>query len=335
MIRRQIAKPIRIAKTPPTPSPSLKGRGVSVALLLLAGCATMRAPEPTPPAPATEPAPPPAMAYLYGSAEAAALSEQAYNGLTAYVRAALGKARDARGRLPHERPAGTLPRWGASAVLAPGATAATPTALPCGRQPPAVVLDMDETAVLNLGYEYNDARTGQGYDPKRWDRWERTGASAVAAAPGAVAAFRQLRAMGVAMVVNSNRSAANAADTAAALKAAGLGDFVHGETLFLKGDADGKSGKDARRVLIAERYCVLALAGDQLGDFADLFNPPGDAPVRGRRALASVTPLAARWGNGWFVLPNPVYGTGLGAGWDESFPTDKRWSDTPPATGER
>ncbi|MGJ3626202.1 hypothetical protein AB5I41_03210 [Sphingomonas sp. MMS24-JH45] len=34
------------------------------------------------------------------------------------------------------------------------------------------------------------------------------------------------------------------------------------------------------------------------------------------------------------MLPNPVYGTGMGAGWDESFPTDKRWSDTPPAQEE-
>jgi 5'-nucleotidase (lipoprotein e(P4) family) len=310
------------------------GRGAFAALLLLTGCATAHEAPPAPPPPAAEAPPPPAMAYLYGSAEAAALSEQAFNGMTAYVRAALGKARDARGRLPNERPAGTLPRWGNSAILAPGATAGMPNALPCGRQPPAVVLDMDETAVLNLGFEYNDAKTGQGYDPMRWGRWERGGVNAVAPVPGAVAAFRQLRAMGVAIVINTNRSAANAADTAAALKAAGLGDFVHGETLFLKGDGDGKSGKDGRRFLIAEKYCVLALAGDQLGDFADLFNPPGQAPVRGRRALASVTTLAARWGNGWFVLPNPVYGTGMGAGWDESFPTDKRWSDTPPAQGE-
>ncbi|MGJ3626201.1 HAD family acid phosphatase [Sphingomonas sp. MMS24-JH45] len=221
--------------------------------LSLAGCAA--APQMLPPAP-----PAPAMGAarlprwpIYGSAEAAALSEQAYNAMVAYVRAALGKARDARGRLPNERAAGTAPRWPRSVVLAPGSSAGMPILLPCDRQPPAVVLDMDETAVLNLGYEYEDARTGKGYDPKRWDRWERGGANAVAPVPGAVAAFRQLRAMGVTIVVDANRAAANAADTAAALKAAGLGDFVHGETLFLKGDVDGKSGKDGRRLAIAER----------------------------------------------------------------------------------
>ncbi|MEH3036873.1 MAG: acid phosphatase [Sphingomonas adhaesiva] len=306
------------------------------ALLLLTGCATNAVPAPEPVA-ARIPTDtvPPAMAYLYGSAEAAALSEQAYNALTGYVRATLDKARDARGRLPHQRAEGTSPRWPRSAVLAPGATAATAETLRCGVLPPAVVLDMDETAVLNLGYEYNDARTGAVYDGKRWERWETGGADRVVAVPGAVAAFRALRAMGVTVVINTNRSAAHAADTARALADAGLGEFRHGETLFLKGDVDGRSGKDGRRQAIAARYCVLALVGDQLGDFADLFNPPGPAPARGRRMLPSVAALRDRWGAGWFVLPNPVYGTGLGAGWDDTFPEGKRWSDDAPVEGAK
>ena len=45
------------------------------------------------------------------------------------------------------------------------------------------------------------------------------------------------------------------------------------------------------------------------------------------------------WGRGWFVLPNPVYGSGLGSGWDDTFPADRRWTDpgaeaaAPPADG--
>ncbi|MDR6788676.1 5'-nucleotidase (lipoprotein e(P4) family) [Sphingomonas sp. BE138] len=304
--------------------------------LALGGCAAQRqvllGRPSVPPVAADAPAPsavPPAMAWLYGSGEAAALSEQAYNGMVRYVRDVLDRARDRRGRLPSQRRAGTLPRWPASAVLMPGATAASAETVPCGTLPPAVVLDMDETAVLNLGYEYDDAQAPHAWDQQRWERWERAGATKVGAVPGAVAAFRALRAMGVTMIVNTNRSAANADQTAQALANAGLGDFRHGETLFLKGDVDGKSGKDGRRAAIAARYCVLALAGDQLGDFADLFNPPGPAPAVGRRMLTAVGPIEARWGNGWFVLPNPVYGTGLGAGWDETFPADKRWKDAP------
>ncbi|VXC39286.1 5'-nucleotidase, lipoprotein e(P4) family [Sphingomonas sp. 8AM] len=315
----------------------MKRAGVLLALAAtLGGCAAQRQvllgrPSAPPPAvdPPAPPGVPPAMAWLYGSGEAAALSEQAYNGMVRYVRDVLTAARDRRGRLPSQRAAGTLPRWPASVVLAPGATAASAEMMPCGTLPPAVVLDMDETAVLNLGYEYDDAQTARGFDQKRWERWEKAGATRVTAVPGAVAAFHALRAIGVTMVINTNRSIGNAEATAQALANAGLGEFRHGETLFLKGDADGKSGKDGRRAAIAAKYCVVALAGDQLGDFADLFNPPGPAPAIGRRMLTAVAPIEARWGNGWFVLPNPVYGTGLGSGWDETFPADKRWKDVP------
>ncbi|WP_235528286.1 HAD family acid phosphatase [Sphingomonas sp. Leaf231] len=311
--------------------------GVLLALAAtLGGCAAQRQVllgRPSAPATAVDPpaplAVPPGMAWLYGSGEAAALSEQAYNGMVRYVRDVLESARDRRGRLPSQRRAGTLPRWPGSAVLVPGATAAMPETLPCGTLPPAVVLDMDETAVLNLGYEYDDGQHPRPFDQKRWERWEKGGMDKVVAVPGAVAAFHALRAMGVTMVINTNRSAANADATVRALAAAGLGAFTHGDTLFLKGDVDDRSGKDGRRAAIAAKYCVVALAGDQLGDFADLFNPPGPAPAIGRRMLTAVGPIEGRWGNGWFVLPNPVYGTGLGTGWDETFPPDKRWSDAP------
>ena len=42
--------------------------------------------------------------------------------------------------------------------------------VPCGRRPLAVVLDIDETALLNLGYEYDDAtHPGRPYDQQRWN----------------------------------------------------------------------------------------------------------------------------------------------------------------------
>jgi hypothetical protein len=33
------------------------------------------------------------------------------------------------------------------------------------------------------------------------------------------------------------------------------------------------------------------------------------------------------WGNGWFVLPNPVYGTGVKGGPDDIFAKDVQWRD--------
>ena len=256
---------------------------------------------------------PPGMQFVYGSGEAVALDMQAYLGLNDLMFARSNAAQ-----------VGHVER---SVVLAPGATLNNPSYLPCGDRPLAVILDVDETALLNLGYEGNEAKTGAPYSPDRWDRWEKTGAGAVVATPGAMEAKVVADASKVTFVFNSNRSAANAAATEKALNGAGLGPAVHGETLWLQGDDGGGSGKGARRRAIAKKYCVIAMVGDQLGDFSDLFNPPGATPAQ-RRALAGGKAIKTMWGHGWFVLPNPVYGTALKGGTDDVFPADKRWTET-------
>jgi acid phosphatase len=64
----------------------------------------------------------------------------------------------------------------------------------------------------------------------------------------------------------------------------------------------GSSDKRCRRRLVADRYRVLMMAGDQLGDFVS-----GDG--EGRQARDAL--LAAhreRFGARWWMLPNPTYG---------------------------
>jgi 5'-nucleotidase (lipoprotein e(P4) family) len=263
-----------------------------------------------------EPAPanaaPPGVQYLYGSGEAAALSEQAYNALLGFVFERVWR--------DHEhKPAGGDKD---QAVLAPGATLADPKWLPCDGKPLAVVFDVDETILLNLGFEYDDAvHSGRPYDDKRWVSWEMAGIEKVVPVPGALATVSALRQMGVTVIFNTNRNAFTAGFTETALIHAGFGPAVHGETLFLKGDLGSGSGKDSRRTAIAAKYCVIAMGGDQLGDFSDLFvGTPAE-----RRTLASTPPIAQQFGVRWFVLPNPVYGAGLKGGLDEIIPTDKRW----------
>ena len=254
--------------------------------------------------------PPPTMQFLYGSGEAAALSRQAYSAMTAYV--------TERVRRRHERPLSGV-------VLSGDAVLGAPAFADCAGKPLAVALDADETVVLNLGYEADEAGRGGSYDAARWSRWEQTGGAAVVAVPGALEALRAVRALGVTVVFNTNRSAANAVYTKQMLDNLGFGPVRHGETLFLSGDDATGSRKDARRAAIASRYCVIAMGGDQLGDFSDLFNAISD-PVS-RRAAADQSPVAALWGNGWFILPNPVYGTSLKGDMDAVFPADKRWRD--------
>lgn len=278
----------------------------------LTGLRQLPPPDGTAPAPTRRAAKaPPEMQYLYGSGEAAALSIQAYHALATFLRNEIGYRRDK-----------TQIR---SVVLAPGSTLAAPRFDLCGPRPLALVLDVDETVLLNLGYEADAAERGGGYDAARWARWEQTGADKVAAVPGAPEALAEARRQGITVIFNTNRSAASAAQTRAAIEGAGLGPAVPGETLWLRGD-DAGSGKDARRQEIARRYCIVAMAGDQLGDFSDLFNA-ADLGVPARRASAAAPALAALWGAGWFLLPNPVYGTGLKGGLDDIFPPERRWVD--------
>lgn len=274
-------------------------RALALAGLLLAGTAAAQ------PAPRTPPA---GMQWLYGSGESAASSLQAWRAFETYV---LGKAR-------------ARPRQ--SVVLAAGSTLAAPRFLPCGRRPLAVVLDVDETALQNLGYEYDEALHGRSYDQERWNRWERTGANAVLPMPGVVAALRAIRRAGVVVIFNSNRMAAHAAQTRTAIEGAGLGPAVPRQTLWLQNDVGTGSAKDPRRALVSRRYCVIAMAGDQLGDFSDLFNARDLAVPRRRRAAAEA-PFAGLWGNGWFMLSNPVYGPSIRGTFDDVFPADRRWSD--------
>lgn len=263
------------------------------------------------PAPAAPAAPPSGMQFLYGSGEAAALSTQAYQALWAYLSA---RASD--------RKAGVA-LW--SVVLSPEATLAAPKFMDCGKKPPAAVFDVDETVLLNLGFEYSDAQRTGPYDENRWKRWEETGADKVAAVPGAVETLDAARRAGITIVFNSNRSEGSAAQTIAALQNAGLGTAEVGKTLWLRPDG-APSAKDPRRWEISAKYCVVALVGDQLGDFTDLFNP-GGVPVPIRRNMTTETMVAPMWGAGWFILPNPVYGTGLHGSLEDLFPPDKRWTD--------
>jgi 5'-nucleotidase (lipoprotein e(P4) family) len=271
------------------------------------------------PTPAAAPAPAgitPGMQFLYGSGEGAALSVQAYRGLIDMM---IARSSD--------RAVG-LKVW--SAVLTPDATLAAPKFESCDDKPLAVVLDVDETSLLNLGYEADEAQRSGSYDPARWDRWEKTGVHAVAATPGIIEAAKIAKTSGVTMVYNSNRLATNVAETAAALDGAGLGPVAHLKNLWLQGDAGTGPGKDARRHAIAAKYCVIAMVGDQLGDFSDLFNTPAMTPAA-RRAAIDGEALRTIWGHGWFILPNPVYGSALKGGLDDAFPADKRWTDPGPA----
>ena len=290
----------------------------SLVALSLAGCATqgqqVAAPALSKDALATQvgekptPASPPTgQQWLFGSAEGSIASAQVYKSMALYVRAkALNRAIKTQ------------------MVLAEGSTPAAPRFESCGTKPLAAVFDADETLIWNVGAMRYMAEQGKDFDPAIWNEWEKSGAGKALAMPGAVDALKIMRDVGVTIIANTNRSAANAKGTEDALRSAGLGEFKHQETLYLMGDDATGSSKDGRRAAISAKYCVIALAGDQLGDFAQAFNAKG-LSVADRRKLATNPAITDVWGNGWFLFSNPVYGPSIRGGYDEIFSADTKW----------
>jgi len=282
-----------------------QGQQVSAPALSKEALATQVGEKPTPTSPPT------GQQWLYGSAEGSIASAQVYKSMAQYVRAkVLNRAIKSQ------------------AVLAEGSTPDAPRFESCGTKPLAAVFDADETLIWNVGSMRYMAEQGKDFDPAIWNEWEKSGAGKALAMPGAIDALKIMRDAGVTIIANTNRTAANAKGTEDALRMAGLGEFKHQETLYLMGDDATGSSKDGRRVTIAAKYCVIALGGDQLGDFAQAFNAKG-LSVADRSKLATHPAIADLWGNGWFLFSNPVYGPSIRGGYDEIFTPETKWEPAP------
>ncbi|WP_397605975.1 5'-nucleotidase, lipoprotein e(P4) family [Sphingorhabdus sp.] len=288
--------------------------------LALAGCATPNPPVAVPTLTkdarvtqmdekSTPASPPTGQQWLYGSAEGSIASAQVYTAMTDYV---LGKAKN--------RPQSSVIVDENILVI----HGTNPAFVPCGSKPLAAVFDADETLIWNVGAMRYMAEQGKVFDPAIWNEWEKSGAGKAVAMPGATVALKTMRDAGVTIIANTNRTAANAKATEDALRAAGLGELKHGETLYLMGDDAMGSDKDGRRATIAAKYCVIALAGDQLGDFRQMFNGKR-LTVRSRTAFANSSFFENLWGNGWFLFSNPVYGPSIRGGYDEIYTPETKW----------
>jgi len=171
---------------------------------------------------------------------------------------------------------------------------------------PAVILDIDETALDNSPYQARLVRDGKNFDEFSWAQWCRE--KAARAMPGALEFTRYAAEHGVTVFYLSNRAQDLNDATLDNLRSAGF-PLASGETVFLGLGTVNKdceqvgTEKGCRRRLIAAKHRVLMQFGDQLGDFMDaLANTPD-----GRRA--AVEPYLDWIGERWFVLPNPTYGS--------------------------
>jgi 5'-nucleotidase (lipoprotein e(P4) family) len=161
--------------------------------------------------------------------------------------------------------------------------------------PPAVLLDLDETVIDNTGYEVRIIRELGQYSPESFAQWCES-----AEAPGISGAAEFLEyaaSRQVEVFYYSARKEALRRCTARNLRVLGL-PFADDSHLLL----DDGTSKSEYRSMLASKYRLLLLVGDNLEDFIDGSKSGSGA----RRELAKR--YAGRWGREWIILPNPMYG---------------------------
>lgn len=171
--------------------------------------------------------------------------------------------------------------------------------------PPAVVMDVDETVLDNSPYQARLIQDGQDYSDVTWDLW--VAEKKAKAVPGVVAFTKAAHARGITVLYISNRATHLKEATIDNLKAVGLpvksDDVFLGLGTFVQDCEQNGSEKDCRRRLAGQKYRVLMQFGDQLGDFVQVIaNTPS--------ARAELVSRYTNWfGERWFMLPNPSYGS--------------------------
>jgi len=188
-----------------------------------------------------------------------------------------------------------------------------------GELPPAIIIDIDETVLDNAGYAARAIVAGEGFDLETWRAWV---LEAVApAVPGAVDYLRDADAQGIAVFYVSNRLHDLEAATRRNLEAVGCPMRQDVDAVLLRDEKpDWGLDKASRRAWVAERFRVLQIVGDDLRDFVSVPATSDDA-ARIEVALSH----RDRWGNGWYLLPNPIYG-----GWEEALMQGEHADDVTP-----
>jgi 5'-nucleotidase (lipoprotein e(P4) family) len=179
--------------------------------------------------------------------------------------------------------------------------------------PPAVILDLDETAIDNSPYEAGLTVNGTHFDPKTWDQW--TKVAQAKAVPGAVEFTQYAASRGVKVFYVSNRNADQKEATKRNLAALGFPLGGNVDTLLLQKDRpEWSTGtKGPRFAFIAKDYRVLLMFGDQIGDFSDQYN----TSLADRDKLFET--LKQHFGHDWMMLANPVYGSFESAPYGHDF----------------
>lgn len=184
----------------------------------------------------------------------------------------------------------------------------------------AVIVDVDETVLDNSPYQAMLVKTRRGYESKSWNDWcQRVEAAAI---PGAVEFLRYANSRGVRVFYVTNRRESEKQCTAQNLKKVGFPD-VSDQTVLVRVDV---SSKQPRRDGVAKKHRVVLLIGDNLNDFAEVFEKSKTIETR----LAATQLNKSNFGTRFIVLPNVMYGA-----WEEAIYGEGRLTEEQKAEKRR
>jgi len=183
--------------------------------------------------------------------------------------------------------------------------------------PVAVILDVDETVVSNVDFQLTFERPFANH---KLDTWSSNYDSL--AIPGVKDFVGTARAAGATVFFVTNRPCEHIEgnDDPCPQKTTTVDDIrevgieVTPEFVMLSGEQPGwDREKLVRRELIAERYRVVMLIGDDFGDFVPCARKkvvaPCTEPATRRSRAEALEKYGQYWGNGWYILPNPMHGS--------------------------
>ena len=201
------------------------------------------------------------------------------------------------------------------ALLADASWTAIPYQQDHEELPSAIIMDIDQTLVNGVDFQL-------GHEPpftaEKFDKWNAT--HTASPVPGAPEFVRLARDSGVRVFFVTNRYCNDEGDAKCAQKPITVEDLneagipADAADVSLAGERpDWGSEKKVRRDFIARTHRVIMLFGDDLGDFIPCVRRSPSPPCTEGSTQASRLALTREhddyWGRGWYILPNPMYGS--------------------------
>lgn len=168
--------------------------------------------------------------------------------------------------------------------------------------PPAIIMDVDETVLDNSPFQARLIKKESSYNPDDWNQWVRE--AKADAIPGALEFAKYAAQKEITIFYVTNREHKVEEATRKNLQQLGfpLSDSL--DVILTKNEKKSwTSDKTNRRAFIAQHYRVLMLVGDDLNDFVHAKNKSAE------ERMELVDSNKTMWGNKWYILPNPIYGS--------------------------